>query len=363
MVNLGSDPFLPPTLSDSPHPHKPPADLSRFFVITPISNPIRYSRRYELYKRFEKMCQSAGVQLITVEQAFGLRQYMVTTPSNRMHVQVQSIEELWHKENMINIGIKRAMEMGAREVAWIDSDCRPAMMPREWFEETWHALQHYEFVQMWENLIDLSLIHNPIGGPQKGFMANYIQHGAPSYEDFQAIKGQPEQYPYYGVGVFGRPGLAWAANVDTGINRVGGLIDYCILGAGDWYMAYALVGMLGTLVDGTQEGGDTGFRSSSAYHRKLQQWQVLCERWIKRDVGYVSGTVLHDFHGRKQLRRYSSRGDILVNNEYDPDKDVKYDSQGLLQLETWEPRQIKMRDQIRAYFRARNEDSTTGGEE
>jgi hypothetical protein len=65
------------------HPYKPPADLSRFYVITPISNPRRFARRYELYFVFKEMCQAAGVNLITIEQAFGDRQFMVTSPQTR----------------------------------------------------------------------------------------------------------------------------------------------------------------------------------------------------------------------------------------------------------------------------------------
>jgi hypothetical protein len=351
----------------SPHPYRPPADLSKFYVITPLSNPVRYQRRYELYHRFAEMCASADVKLITVEQAFGLRNFMVTEPNNPFHVQVRTEEELWHKENMINIGIKRASEMGAREVAWVDADVRPAAMPRHWFEETWHALQHYEFVQMFETMLDLSLKHNALGSPQRGFMANYIKYGSPNLEEFIKIQkaGErredgcvcPPPYPYpYGKhsSVFGRPGLAWAANVETGINKVGGLIDYSILGAGDWYMAHCLIGKVAAL------SGE--FKSSSAYLNRINQWEQLCERWIKRDVGYVPGLVHHDFHGDKSLRKYGTRGSILVNNKYNPETDIKYDAQGLLQLETWDQRQINLRDQIRGYFRARSEDSTEGGD-
>ncbi len=89
----------------------------------------------------------------------------------------------------------------------------------------------------------------------------------------------------------------------------------------------------------------------------MLMWQELCERWIKRDVGFTPGIVYHDWHGKKVDRGYGTRGRILYECEYNPDTDIKYDSQGLLQLETWEPRQIKMRDRIRQYFRDRDEDS------
>lgn len=383
------------------HPHRPAADLSQFWVITIISNPVRYKRRYELYWKFKRMCEEAGVNLITVEQTFGHRPFMVTRPDNPMHLQVRTVEELWHKENMINMGVRHACAIApgrVREIAWVDADCRPAFPAREWFEETWHSLQHYQFVQMWENLIDLDPDHNAIGLPQPGFMSNYIKYGSPNPEEFHRLQSSgvmkklPDwqhgkhghhskpghhghkhghhghghhkhhhghhhhhdhgHYPYDDGGkttrLFGRPGLAWAANVDAW-NHVGGLIDFCILGAGDWYMAHALVGAMSPIVSAKL--------GSQRYADKLLQWQELAERWIKRDVGFVPGTVVHDFHGAKKNRFYGSRGQILSSCEYNPDTDVKFDHHGLLQLETWTPRQIQLRDRVRAYFRARNEDS------
>lgn len=113
-------------------------------------------------------------------------------------------------------------------------------------------------------------------------------------------------------------------------------------------MAHGLVGSLETA------------RSEYAYGpymTKLLEWQERAQRWVKRDVGYVSGTVYHDFHGRKALRQYGTRGKILNDCKYNPEIDIKYDAYGMIQLETWEPRQITLRDKIRGYFRARNEDS------
>lgn len=327
------------------HPHRPAADLSQFWVITIISNPIRYQRRYELYWRFKEMCEAAGVKLVTVEQAFGERPFMVTRPDDPYNLQIRTVEELWHKENMINLGVKHACAIApgkVREVAWVDADCRPTRMPKDWFEDTWHQLQHYEFVQMWENMIDLDYNYNPIGQAQPGFMSNYIKYGTPTPEQFHAI----QDAAYYGGTIFGRPGLAWAANLSA-YSQVGGLIDFSILGAGDWYMAHGLVGSMERTLSGFKD---------TRYAEKLLEWQVKSERWIKRDVGFVPGTVYHDFHGKKVNRAYGTRGKILSENGYNPDTDIKVDGQGLLQLETYEPRQIRLRDGIRGYFRARNED-------
>lgn len=337
-----------------PHPHRPSADLSQFWVVTVISNPVRYRRRYELYWRFKELCDAAGVKLITVEQAFGHRPFMVTEAGDPHHLQVRTTEELWHKENMINMGIRHACTIApgkVREIAWIDADCRPARTPIDWFEETWHQLQHYEFVQMWEHLIDLDVHHNPYGGAQPGFMANYLKYGTPNPEKFRNIEAANEKNydgtPSTSAKIFGRPGLAWAANLEA-LNKVGMLIDFSILGAGDWYMAHGLVGSL--------ESARSEY-AYGPYMKKLLNWQDCAQKWIKRDVGYVSGIVYHDFHGRKEFRFYGSRGKILNECKYNPDTDIKYDCHGMLQLETHDDRQIMLRDRIRAYFRMRNEDS------
>lgn len=329
-----------------------PADLSKFWVITVLSNPVRYKRRYDLYWRFAEMCEHAGVHLITVEQAFGDRQFMVTQPNNPHHLQVRSIEELWHKENLINMGIEHACAIApgqVREVAWVDADCRPCRTPRDWFEETWHELQHHHLVQMWEQMIDLDVRQNPMGAAQPSFMANYVKYGTPNPTEFRKLDKLGDYSPESGVTtrIFGRPGLAWAASLEA-LNAIGRLIDFAILGAGDWYMAHGLVGSL--------EGARSEY-ADGPYMRKLLQWQERAQRWIKRDVGFVAGTVYHDFHGKKVNRQYGTRGKILSECRYDPDLDIKHDAHGMIQLETWDDRQIQLRDKIRRYFRERNEDS------
>ena len=342
------------------HPYKPSADLSKFYVITPISNPRRFARRYELYHLFKEEMTNAGINLITVEQAFGERPFMVTSPTDKMNVQVRSFEELWHKECQITIGIKKAVELGAEYVAWIDADCRYAGITRDWVEETYQMLQHHHFVQMWENMVDLDLNNNPVGGPQPSFMANYVKYGNPNPEQFRKIEAAAASKgwaSYYDPAIvkdgklevsriFGRPGLAWAATVEA-MNLVGGMIDFSILGAGDWYQAHGLVGSMVVTA---------GEQYSAAYSAKLMAWQDRANHFIKRDVGFVKGTVFHYYHGDKVNRQYNTRGQILKDGNYDPTTDITYDAQGLLQLVVMDDRQIKMRDAIRAYFQARNED-------
>ncbi len=334
-----------------------PADLSRMKIITPYSNSARYKTRPELYSKFKEMMAQAGVDLITVEIAFGNRPFEVTERDNPLHIQLRSEEELWHKENMINIAINYIMQVwpDTREIGWVDGDCFPlAVSANEWMSETWHQLQHFEFVQMWQYLIDFGPDGQPLGKTQVSFMATYEANGFTipdrnisrgASKDDLLVRRTDEYSPR-----FGAPGLAWAANT-AALSKVGGLIDIGPLGAGDWYMALGLVHGMKPPILGER---------LPHYLEHLYNWQTLADRWIKQDVGYVPVTLGHHFHGAKVGRKYGTRYQILIDNDFNPDTDLKKDAQGLYQLETWEPRQIRIRDLIRDYFRTRNEDSVWG---
>lgn len=323
------------------------ANLDDFFVVGVISNTARFRRRPELFKQFERSLQESGVDHVIVELAFGDRGHHVAD-HNPHYLRLRTIEEFWHKENLINLGIAHGRRLwpNKKMVGWIDGDCFPIGRTfRQWFEETWHQLQHYEFVQMWEWLQHLDFDLAPLGAGRPGFagnvspsfMRNYIQFGTPYPE------GKCPGYPFQ----WGSPGLAWAANLSA-YDRIGGIGDVGITGGGDWYLAHMLI-------------SDLPFREMRGYTKAyLDYWkhrQLLCERWIKRDVGYVKGLFGHFFHGKIKDRKYDSREIILKKGEFDQNTDLKRDHQGLYQLETHEPRQIWIRDMLRQYVSSRNEDS------
>lgn len=314
------------------------ANLQELFIITVVSNPVRYQSRYILYRKWAQMVKCAGARLVTVEMAFGDRPHEVTERDNPYHIQLRSIDELWHKENMLNLAINYICQQfpEAKYFAWVDADVFPMRPPVNWFEETWHALQHYHVVQMFEAAIDCDPHHNPTGNIHKGFISEYIKRGY-----------KPPEYAgtwYYGAG---HPGYAWAATREA-INWLGGLIEVAILGAGDRHMALGLVGCMDQSIP---KGMSKDYRS------ELLAWQARATRYIKRDVGFVPGGIYHYWHGKKRDRGYHDRWKILIENNYQPSKDIVRDSQGLFWLETNDERQIRLRDEIRSYFRSRNEDS------
>ena len=93
----------------------------KLYVITPISNPMRYASRFEHYRAFEKRVIDAGGALYTIEAAYAERPFEVTSPENPQHIQVRSGSEVWLKENLINLAIQR-LPLAAKYIAWVDAD-------------------------------------------------------------------------------------------------------------------------------------------------------------------------------------------------------------------------------------------------
>lgn len=311
--------------------HKTAPGLEKLWIVTVISNPVRYRSRYDLFHKFKRSVEKVGANLLVVELALGDRPFEVTEEGNPNHVQLRSWDEIWHKENMINIGISR-LPQDWEYVAWIDADVE--FMRHDWPEEIVHQLQHYQVIQLFQNAIDLG----PQGEVLKtydSFMWSWITHQPLPYSNH----GCQGYYPHW------HPGYAWAARREA-IDSLGGLIDFAILGAADHHMACALIGKV------TEYAMPK--KISPAYKKHLLIWQERAETHIRRDVGYMPGTIFHHWHGKKSDRKYVQRWDIIIKHKFDPEYDLKRDWQGVLTLTD---KGMRMRNDIREYFRQRNEDS------
>jgi hypothetical protein len=353
------------SLSHPSHaPHSAPAIKSfpdRLAVVTVISNPMRYHSRYRLYRAFEKHVADSGADLFTVEMAFGGRPFEITDPLNPRHIQVRGDHEIWHKENLGNIGFSR-VPLDYRYLAFVDGDftfARP-----DWAQETLQQLQHHAVVQMFSQVVYLGPEDEALtdsrgtvmSGP--GFVETWLQGKV-----FQTPQGRARKEIFYHrtraavspdyptPGKFsglGAPGGAWAFRREA-LDNVGGLVDFCILGSGDWHMSAALIGQVElTMLEGYSDG----------YKNGLRDWQDRAMSCIRANIGQVTGTAFHHWHGKMRQRGYGDRKQILIKHKFDPQTDLKRDTQGLWRLhDDGSDRFIYMRDDIRSYFRMRNEDS------
>ena len=80
-------------------------------VVIVISNPCQYAKRFILAKQFiKKFDNELNIKLYIVELAYNNQNFYCTDPNNKNHLQLKtSSAPLWHKENMINIGVNKLL--------------------------------------------------------------------------------------------------------------------------------------------------------------------------------------------------------------------------------------------------------------
>jgi hypothetical protein len=243
-------------------------------------------------------------------------------------VPVRARSVLWIKENLLNIGLGR-LPQDWGNVAWIDADVtfrRP-----DWATETVHALQQYDVVQPWSDCYDL--------GPNDEHLQVHRSFCRLVCDDAPIASNSY---------TFAHPGYAWAATRRS-LTLLGGLIETAALGAADHHMALALVGRVRESVPAAIDDG---------YLRPLLQWQDRARQHLAGNIGYVPGSIEHDWHGTKAKRAYVDRWSTLLRNNFDPETDLIRNTWGVLELAGNKP---QLRFDIDRYFRARDEDSNSLG--
>lgn len=347
-------------------------------VVVPLQNAWRWRSRWKHVTRAIKHFMDSGAVITLVEAAFNRREHvfadsgldgtLATCSLNggefrHRYIPLRSKSEIWLKENLINLGVQ-SLPWKWEQVAWNDSDI--LFVRPNWVGEAIHKLQHYKFLQMFSHAQDAdpqyrllpptfykdSDSHTSYGD---GFVhawrealnlgKAFIPPGAERHR-----RRRPQAYPYAGRPW---PGLAWACTREAW-DEVGGLLDICIWGGGDWTMAHCLIGK-------RRYGIHAGVHPH--YLAIVNAWADLCDRHIRRNIGYMDGTVIHNWHGRKNERGYGLRHQTLADAHFDPTRHLKRDYQGMWQLhDDGSEDYITLRDTIRHSSMHRNEDVTEVGD-
>jgi len=292
-------------------------------VITVISNFCEFKRRWQLMKEFiEKMKNFENIQLYVVELAYGNQNFHITDKNNKNHLQLRTKYPLWHKENMINIGVKKLLPKNWKAVAWIDGDIE--FDNPNWVIDTLKVLTKCDLVQLFTTCLDLDEKEIPFSIWQS-YGYKYA-HGNSSYHKDKGIN-------------YWHCGYAWACRRDF-FDKMGGLYENSILGSGDYIMTQGYLG-LNSSVHGDLVGFDEDVKR---YNKNLDN--------IK--IGYIPTNIKHFFHGSKENRRYIERNDIYVNHKFDPNIHITKDKNGVI-IPTKKMTKQFLKD-IEDYFRVRNED-------
>jgi len=270
-------------------------------VIIVISNPCLYAKRYILLKEFVKRFEEEEdcVNLFIVEMIYKDQIFIITKKENKNHLQLKTDIPIWHKENMINLGVKYLLPKNYKAFAWIDADIE--FENASWALDTLKILNGCkDVVQLFSHCVDMSLEKTNL---------NIFNSFGYSFckEKLYTTKGTD----------YWHPGYAWAMTRKC-YEKLGGLYDKGILGSGDSIMALSFI-------------NKCEFMNNLNYHKNYNNSMFEFQEKAKKiRLGYTPGVIRHYYHGSKQNRQYTERWKILIKHKFSPLEDIHYDKNGII---------------------------------
>ena len=267
--------------------------------------------------------EETDVIIYVVEYAYKNQRFIITDPKNPRHLQIRTDIPIWHKENMVNMGVKHLLPKTWKAFAWIDSDIE--FDNSSWAMDTLKVLNGTkDIVQLFSQCIDMN--------QEEEAMSIFTSFGHQYVKELKYSKQLVR---------FWHPGFAWACTRKA-YEKMGGLYEKAILGSGDNIMALCLIRCGAKAVNEN---------STDDYKQSVLDFQ---ERVKTLRLGYVPGIIRHYYHGSKKNRRYGERWQILVKYNFSPSLHTINNQYGVLEPTKECPKELL--DDIMDYFKQRNED-------
>jgi hypothetical protein len=298
---------------------------SKLNVIIVISNPCLYARRYILLREFVKRIEEeeTNVNLFIVELAYGKQSFIITSKTNPCHLQLRTDTPIWHKENMINLGVQKLLPKNYKAFAWVDADIE--------FENTTWAMDTLKILNGCKDVVQI--FSHAVDMDKDKSNLNLFNGFGYSFTKQKLYRNKNSDYWH--------PGFAWAITRKA-YEKIGGLYDKGVLGSGDNIMALSFINKVSNVNNKSY---------SNDYNQSMLDYQMNASRLR---LGYVPGVIRHHFHGSKINRKYTERWKLLMQYNYSPITDVTYDKDGVLIPTTNFSDDFK--SDILTYFKERKED-------
>jgi hypothetical protein len=294
-------------------------------VIIVISNPCQFARRYILCREFIKRIEEEeeNVNLYVVEMIYPSQKFIITDKKNKNHLQLKTNTSIWHKENMVNLGVKYLLTESWKAFAWIDADIE--FESPTWALDTLKILNgSKDVVQLFSHAIDMDREKNTL---------NFFNSFGYSFSKKKSYTTKGKDYWH--------PGFAWAITRKA-YEKMDGLYEKAILGSGDNIMALSFINSVKNILN---------IDYHEDYKNSIIEYQKKAQ---KLRLGYTPGVIRHHYHGSKKNRKYTERWQILIKHQYSPINDITYDSNGIL-IPT-KKINIEFINDILNYFQERKED-------
>ena len=294
-------------------------------VIIVISNPCLYAKRYILLKEFVKRIEEEEehVNLFIVEMIYSGQKFIITDKKNKNHLQLKTDTPIWHKENMVNLGVTYLLPKNYKAFAWIDADIE--FDSNSWALDTLKVLNGCkDIVQIFSHCVDMDKDETNL----------HI------FNSFGYSFTKNKKYTIKGLDYW-HPGFAWAITRKA-YEKIGGLYDKGVMGSGDNIIALSLINKCKNI---------TNPKYSDDYNNSFLEYQ---QKVKALRLGYIPGIIRHHYHGKKANRKYVERNEVIINHQYSPSIHVKYDEIGV--LVPTESFSNEFKEDILKYFEERKED-------
>ncbi len=246
------------------------------------------------------------------------------------HLKFKLKNILWVKENLINLAIKNLPD-DAEFIAWSDRDIY--FVNPSWVEDTIEKLKVYDIVQPWSEVIHLNPYYN----------LNHIskQKTNVSFSD-KSILSSAIDYKNYQTKISTSTGQIWAIN-KLFYKKIEKINDTEIIGGADSIFANFCI-----INDPFYEK----ILNQKTTIKSKNFWELYKEKFKDIKYSYVDGLIIHYWHGDLRDRKYRERTDVLISLNYDPNEDISYDENGVLQFTE---KGKRLETPIKEYFESRRE--------
>lgn len=303
----------------------------KFWAITTFFNPAKYKSLLQNYFIFADNLKKQGINLLTVECAFGADDFEIPQSYNVLRLRSDSV--MWQKERLINYAVSQ-LPFSCKYFAWIDCDI--LLTNNNWAEMAIDKLQVADVIQLYKKVIYLPQGYLEFNGKDKIMLLQGIVWQKMIHNNWLERRKAKQLS-------FSAPGFAWACKREF-FGDLGGIYDKNIVGSGDTF-----------LVDCYFDSWDIhGF--AKKFTEPMKSHMSLWAKQLKNKnpvLDYLPIDIWHLWHGSLKNRRYMDRHDVILKHNYDPLKDIILKNN----VYEWATPKKEMHEDIKQYFFERKEDS------
>lgn len=327
----------------------PDLKTNNLAVVSCLFNPNGSQRRLNNFKKFVEEIHASGVHCLIVELAFGTRPFMMS--SYKHVIQLRTNDVMWHKERLLNIGIKQLLSEGYEKIAWLDGDI--VFKNPDW---PWVVAAQLESAQLCQVFSTVSIQRGSGLPPQRGGSA--VKY----FMDHNKLFSQP---PVFSWGVAwdgslgGQSGFGWAARAEVFQQVL--LFENAIVGGADKMMLAASLAEKSNLSELAKLTVSHIACPKCAHRNRSDLYTSNFINWVRQwsvavgnKVNYAPLQIRDMYHGSRANRKYMSRRNILFKHQYNPAADLSTSPSGCL---AWGSKKTELHQDVESYFSSRQEDS------